>query len=156
MRGLLLLAVLVVALPGSLVGGWVILNSVDPARVGTPAHAGAVSNGRPEECTTVQLAVKRRATVETSVHLEERQVIRGTFEVDGGFGRVDILMRIYSPNGEMLYQSPKATNHDILMAAKLRGEYRFVFDNRYSLVTPKAIGFFYCIPGASGAALPAQ
>jgi hypothetical protein len=146
MRGLLFVLSLVIALPGSLIVGWVVLNEVDPAAIGTPAHAGAVSNGKPEECTTVQLTVKRRGQVETVVHLEERQVLRGTYEVDGGFGRVDILMRIYGPNGEELFVAPRATNFDILMAARVRGDYRFVFDNRYSLLTPKAIGFFYCVP----------
>src|SRR3990172_7725818 len=137
---------LVVGLPAALVGGWVIIAQVEPGEVGTPAHAGPISNGKPEECTTIDLSVKARSTATATVHLDNRQVMRATYEVNGGFGRVDIMMRIVSPNNEVLLEAPKASTYDFVLSAPPHRDYSFVFDNRYSLVTPKAIGFFYCVP----------
>jgi len=142
----LFVVILVVGLPAALVGGWVILNNTSPGSVGTPAHAGAISNGKLEECTTVDLSVKARSTTSTRVRLADHQVLRGTYEVNGGFGKVDILMRISSPNNDVLLESPKESNYDFVLSARADGDYTFTFDNRYSLITPKAIGFFYCIP----------
>ena len=72
-------------------------------------------------------------------------MLRGTFEVEGGFGRVDILMRIVSPQGLEMLATPKETAYDFNLPAKIRGDYTFVFDNRYSLYTSKSVGLFYCI-----------
>ncbi len=146
MRVLMLVVLLTVGLPGAAVAGWVILNNVSPGVVGTPAHAGSVSNGKPAECTTVDLSVKARAKTQTLISLQSGQVVRGTFEVNGGFSNVDILMRVMSPNGKELLLSEKKANYDFVLSAKITGDYTFVFDNRYSMITPKAIGFYYCIP----------
>ncbi|MDP9237173.1 MAG: emp24/gp25L/p24 family protein [Chloroflexota bacterium] len=80
-----------------------------------------------------------------TVLLESGDLLSGTVEADGGFGRIDVLMRIVSPQGAELYAPPKASQLDFTLAAKIRGDYSFVFDNRYSLFTPKSIGFYYCI-----------
>jgi hypothetical protein len=146
MRLAFVVVVLVVGLPALLVAGWVTLSRVDPGKVGTPAHAGAISNGKPEDCTTVDLSVNARSTASATVSLSDRQVMRATYEANGGFGKVDILMRIISPNNEVLLESPRAANYDFVVSARAAGDYTFVFDNRYSLITPKAIGFYYCIP----------
>ncbi len=146
MRLALVVVILVIGLPAALVGGWVTVSRVEPGKVGTPAHAGAISNGNLEECTTIDLSVKARSTTTATVHLANRQVMRATYEVNGGFGKVDVLMRIISPNNEVLFESPKSSNYDFVVSARADGDYSFVFDNRYSMITPKAIGFFYCIP----------
>jgi hypothetical protein len=125
--------------------GWLALNYYQPGTVGTPAHAGAISNGRPEECTNVNFSVRPRETEDRPVLLEEDWIVRGTFEAQGGFGRVDIFMRIVSPQGLELHASPKAENYDFVLPVKLRGQYTFVFDNRYSLYTSKSVAFYYCI-----------
>ena len=132
-------------LVAGIVGGWAAMNYFSPGTVGTPAHAGAVSNGHPEDCTNVNFAVSARSEEQRSVLLEPGEVLRGTFEVEGGFGRVDILMRIVSPQGLELLATPKETAYDFNLPAKIRGDYVFVFDNRYSLYTSKAVGLFYCI-----------
>jgi hypothetical protein len=147
-RLLLFIAFVVVALPAAVIGAWFVLNNSAPGAVGTPAHAGAVSNGQPEDCVTVQLSVRARSRVETTVLLKEADIVRGTFEANGGFGKVDIMMRILSPQGDELHVSPRASNYDFVLAPRVGGQYTFVFDNRYSMVTAKAIGLFYCIPGA--------
>lgn len=146
MRLALVVVILVVGLPAAMVGGWVTLSRVEPGKVGTPAHAGAISNGRPEDCTTVDLTVRARAETSTKVHLANGDVMRATYEANGGFGTVDILMRIVSPNNEVLLEAPKSSNYDVVVSSRADGDYTFVFDNRYSLITPKAIGFYYCIP----------
>ena len=43
-------------LVAGIVGGWAAMNYFSPGTVGTPAHAGAVSNGHPEDCTNVNFA----------------------------------------------------------------------------------------------------
>lgn len=151
MRGMFFLLLIVIGLPAGTIGGWLVLNNVDPGRVGTPAHAGVISNGRPEDCTTIDLTVKARSKAETNILLGEDQVLLGTFEADGGFGAVDMMMRVTDPRGGEVLVSPRATNYDFVFPAELPGDYTFTFDNRYSMITPKAIGLYYCIPG-SGAA----
>jgi hypothetical protein len=150
-----LLGLLVFALLSAAIGGgWVALNRYTPGRVGTPAHASALSNGHPETCTNVNFGVKRRGTATRKIPLEQGDLLRGTFEADGGFGNVDILMRILSPQGEAMAASPRAGNWDFTLSAKFRGEYSLVFDNRYSLYTPKAIGLFYCVERISPTTSP--
>jgi hypothetical protein len=72
-------------------------------------------------------------------------IVRGTFEVLGGFGRVDIFLRVQSPQNEDMLASPKATNYDFVFPTRMDGDYRFFFDNRYSMFTQKSVGFYYCI-----------
>jgi hypothetical protein len=150
LRSLIIILVLVLGLPGALIGGWLLLNNVDPGRVGTPAHAGVISNGEPEDCTTVDLVVKARAKTDTTILLEANQVIRGTFGANGGFGSVDILLRVTDPRGGDVLVSPRASNYDFVFPASIPGAYTFTFDNRYSLITSKAVGLYYCIPGSGG------
>lgn len=132
-------------LVGGVVGGWAAINYFNPGAVGTPAHAGVVSNGHPETCTNVNFAVKARGEARRSVSLQAGDLLRGTFEAEGGFGAVDVLMRIVSPQGDEILASPKKTAYDFSLPAKLRGDYTFVFDNRYSLYTSKSVGLYYCI-----------
>jgi hypothetical protein len=135
---------IVAAIAGAF-GTWVALNYFQPGTVGTPAHAGAISNGRPEDCTNLNLSVPPRAEESHSVLFDEGWIVRGTFEAQGGFGRVDVFMRIVSPQGLELHASPRAENYDFVLPVKLRGQYTFVFDNRYSLYTAKSVGFYYCV-----------
>jgi hypothetical protein len=147
-RTFLFIAAVVIGLPAAAIGAWYVLDNTTPGAVGTPAHAGAVSNGEPEDCVTVQLTVGARENASTKVLLKEDDVLRGTFEANGGFGNVDIMMRIVSPQGGEVHVSPRERNYDFVLAPRFAGEYTFVFDNRYSMVTAKAIGLYYCIPGA--------
>jgi hypothetical protein len=132
-------------LTGGIVGGWWAMNRFAVGNVGAPAHAGSLTNGHPEDCTNVNFQVKPRAQVVRKVQLEGGVLLRGTFEANGGFGRVDIKMSIVSPQGDVLLVSPRVSNYEFTLPVKLRGEYQFVFDNRYSLFTGKAVGFFYCL-----------
>ncbi len=134
-----------VLLAGGIVGGWIALNNYHPGSLGTPANAGAVSNGHPEECTNVDFPVKARGEHSEKVSLDENWIVRGTFGVEGGLGNVDILMRIVDAQGLDMFASPKAANFDFVFPVKLRGDYTFVFDNRYSMYTAKSVGLFYCI-----------
>ena len=147
MRAMVAVLLLVVLIPGSLVAGWAVIKHTPPGAVGTPAHAGVVSNGKPEECVTINLSVRERSTVEYKVLLQEDQVLRGTFEANGGFGNVDIMMRLVSPLDEELLVTPRASNYDFVFPAENPGEHTFIFDNRYSIFSPKAIGLYYCVPG---------
>jgi len=148
------LGVLVVCLlGGGAAGGWMAMNYYAPGNVGTPAHAGIVSNGRPMECTNINFAVRARATAEHIALIEAPGLVRGTFEAQGGFGRVDVLMRVVDPQGLEILASPKAENYDFSFPAHIRGDYRFVFDNRYSLYTSKSVGLYYCLD-TGGAPLP--
>lgn len=142
------IALLVIGLPAATAGGWIILSNTTPGAVGTPAHAGAVSNGRPQDCTTVNLVAKSRGKAEHVLLLQKGQVVRGTFEANGGFGRVDIMMRIVSPNNEELLVTGRESAYDFVLSAKADGGYTFIFDNRYSLITAKSIGFYYCLPNS--------
>ncbi len=152
-----LLGLLVFALVSAGIGGgWLALNRYTPGRVGTPAHASAISNGHAEQCANVNFGVKRRGTATRQIPLEQGDLLRGTFEADGGFGNVDILMRIVSPQGEAMASSPRASNYDFTFSAKFRGDYALVFDNRYSMYTAKSIGLYYCIEQAGPTAAPWQ
>jgi hypothetical protein len=132
-------------LSAGMAGGWYAMNTWAAGSVGTPAPAGAISNGHPEDCTNVNFTVMPRKTASRTVLLEQGQTLRGTFEVNGGFARVDIILRIVSPQGLDLLASPKSENYDFTLTPKIRGEYTFIFDNRYSLFTSKAVGLFYCL-----------
>lgn len=145
MRSLLAAISLFLILAGATVVGWFAMNYYHPGTVGTPAHAGAVSNGRLDQCTNANFFVRPRSKEARTVALEEGDLLRGTFEADGGFGRVDVIMRIVSPFGEEIAATQRVSNYDFTLPVKIRGEYSFVFDNRYSMYTSKSIGLFYCI-----------
>lgn len=157
MRSFLLGLFIFTLLTGGIVGGWFAMNRYAPGSVGTPAHAGAISNGHPERCTNVDFVAASRGETKRTIFVDENEIVRGTFEVDGGFGRVDILMRIVDPQGQEMFASPKATNFDFTFPVRLRGDYTLVFDNRYSMYTSKSLGLYYCIdkgtprPAGSGA-----
>jgi hypothetical protein len=144
-RTFLLLIVICALLAGGTAGGWWAMNYYAPGNVGTPAHAGSVSNGRPEQCTNLNFNVMARSSVKRDVTLDEGDLVRGTFEVNGGFGRVDIFLRVTSPQNLEILASPKAENYDFNFPAKMRGTYTFVFDNRYSLYISKSVGLYYCV-----------
>ena len=134
-----------VLLGGGMAGGWVAMNYYNPGNVGTPAHAGALSNGDLQNCTNVNFSVKPRSMALRTITLAQGDLLRGTYEADGGFGRVDIMMRVESPQSDTLLVGPRAANYDFSIPAKIAGDYTVIFDNRYSLYTAKSIGFFYCI-----------
>ena len=136
-----------VLLGGGIAGGWVAMNYYNPGNVGTPAHAGALSNGDLSNCTNVNFSVKPRSTARRTITLKAGDLLRGTFEADGGFGRVDIIMRFESPQGDVLLVSPRTSVYDFSIPAKIAGDYVVIFDNRYSLYTAKSIGLFTCIDG---------
>ena len=75
MRSFLLLAALFVLLSAGLAGGWVAMNAFYPSDPGTPAHAGAISQGRPEECTNLAVNVKPRSESRRTVLLEEGDLL---------------------------------------------------------------------------------
>ncbi len=149
MRTFVLGVMLFGLLAGGIVGGWVAMNRLAVGSVGTPAHAGALSNGHPGDCTNVNFQVKQRAVATRTVMFAENTIVRGTFEVNGGFGTVDVIMRIMTPQGLLLHRSPRAENYDFFFPVEVGGEYEFVFDNRYSMFTSKAIGLYYCIDDGS-------
>lgn len=133
-------------------GGWVAMNYFNPGTVGTPVHAGSVSQGSPEECTNLNFHVKPRSTVERTINLPGEGLVRGTFEAQGGFGHVDIFLRIKDPQGSEILASPRLENYEFSFPLHIHGEYTFVFDNRFSLYTAKAVGLFYCV--GTGASTP--
>jgi hypothetical protein len=135
-------------LAAGIAGGWAAMNSYQPGAVGTPAHAGGISNGHPELCTNVNFVVKARDSTTRTIPLDVGDLVRGTYEADGGFGRVDILARVLSPQGEEMAVFPRASNYDFTFSATYRGDYAIAFDNRYSMYTAKSIGLFYCIEHA--------
>ena len=145
MRTLLAGGFVLILLGSGLAGGWFAMNYYYPGGAGTPAHAGALTNGHPEDCTNVNFNVRPRSTETRRIALETGDLLRGTFEADGGFGRVDVFMRIISPNGDDMAASPRAAHYDFTLPAKYRGEYALLFDNRYSMFTAKSIGLYYCI-----------
>ncbi len=145
MRTFLLGLFVFALLTAGVVVGWAAVNTYHPGSVGTPAHAGGISNGHPELCTNVNFSVKPRATTMRPIPLDVGDLVRGTFEADGGFGRVDILARVLSPQGEELAVFPRSSNYDFTFSAKYRGDYAIIFDNRYSMYTAKSIGLFYCV-----------
>jgi hypothetical protein len=146
MRTLVVAALAFILLAGAVAGGWFAMNNAG-GTVGTPAHAGAVSNGHPEQCTNVNFSVPRRSQAKRTVLLAANTSVRGTFEADGGFGGVDLLMRVVSPQNLEMLASPRAGHYDFSFPVKLSGEYTFVFDNRFSMYTPKSVGLYYCVDG---------
>ncbi len=127
-----------------LIGAWVAMNYYSPGSAGTPAHAGVVSNGQLEDCVNENFAVRPRQFVERKVTFEQGGLVRGTFEAHGGVGHVDVLLRVKDPQGLDIYASPRVDTEDFTFPVPIRGEYTFLFDNRYSLYTSKSIGLFYC------------
>jgi hypothetical protein len=89
--------------------------------------------------------VKPRSVERRTIALAQGNLLRGTYEADGGFGRVDIMMRVESPQGDTLLVGPRAANYDFSIPAKIGGDFVLIFDNRYSLFTAKSIGLYYCI-----------
>src|SRR6185437_6356109 len=105
------LAAVVLVLGGALGACWIVFNEWSPGTIGTPAHAGAVSDGNPQDCTNLNLTVKARSEASRELPLQEGDYVRGTFEADGGFGRVDILLRLVTPMGDQILESPRAENY---------------------------------------------
>ena len=132
-------------LAGGSVGGWAAMNYYAPGQVGTPSHAGAVSNGKPMQCTNVNFTAKARTIEEHVALIPAPGLVRGTFEAQGGFGRVDVLLRVRDPQNLEILASPKTDNYDFTFPVHIKGEYVFAFDNRYSLYTSKSIGLYYCL-----------
>ena len=125
------------------------MNYFAPSHVGTPAHAGAISNGRPQECTNINLNVRARDEVVHQALLPKSVRVRGTFEADGGMGRVNVFLRVVSPNGLDILASPKTDQYDFTFPVREDGVYSFVFDNRFSMFTAKSIGLYYCVETGS-------
>jgi hypothetical protein len=148
MRTLGILVAFVLVAGGGLAAAWVGVNYWAPGTVGTPAHAGAITNGQPETCTNVNINVHAQGQEARTANFNAGDYVRATFEADGGFGRVDILMRLLDPQGTQLLVSPRAGNYDFTFPVKLRGAYEFVFDNRYSLYTSKNVALYYCVDRA--------
>lgn len=139
--GIFVLALLTAGITGS----WVAMNHANPGSVGTPVHAGALSNGHPEDCTNLNFSVPSRGQTKRPISLKKGSVLRATFEAHGGFGRVDVLMRVLSPQGAEMYAPPKAATLDFSLPVQIDGDYVFVFDNRYSLFTAKSVALYYCL-----------
>lgn len=133
------------ALTVGIAGAWLAMNHYAPSQVGTPAHAGAVSQGRPDQCTNVNLNVRARGETEHIALLPKSALVRGTFEANGGFGRVDIFLRVVSPQGLDILASPKTDQYDFTFPVREDGAYVFVFDNRHSMWTSKSVGLYYCL-----------
>lgn len=136
---------LLMLLAGGIAGGWVAMNYYQPGSVGTPVNAGIISNGRPMECTNVNLTARARGAAEHTASFAQPGLVRGTFEAQGGFGRVDIFLRIRDPQGLEIMASPRKYTYEFTFPVQIKGDYVFVFDNRYSLYTSKSIGLFYCL-----------
>lgn len=142
-------------LVAGLIGAGVTMNYYSPGSAGTPTHAGAVSNGQLEDCVNENFAVRPRQLAERTVLFEQGGLVRGTFEAHGGVGHVDILLRVKDPQGLEIYASQRIATDDFTFPAPIRGDYTFVFDNRYSIYTSKSIGLFYCLdPGRVPATTP--
>jgi len=89
--------------------------------------------------------VRPRSEESRTVSLDVHKLLRGTFEADGGFGRVDVIMRVVDPQGQEIFTTAKVSNYDFSIPPQYRGDYTLVFDNRYSLYTSKSIALYYCI-----------
>lgn len=133
------------ALTVGIAGAWLAMNYYAPTHVGTPAHAGAVSNGKPQECTNINLNVKARSETTHTALFPKSARVRGTFEADGGFGRVDIFLRVTSTQGLDILASPKTDQYDFTFPVREDGAYTFIFDNRHSMWTSKSVGLYYCV-----------
>ncbi len=155
MRSILIGIVVSGLLVTGLIGGWVAMNYYNPGIAGTPTHAAIVSNGQVEDCVNENFAVRPRQLVERKVLFEQGGLARGTFEAHGGLGHVDILLRVRDSQGLDIYASPRVDMEDFTFPVPIRGEYTFVFDNRYSIYTSKSIGLFYCFdPGRAPQTAP--
>ncbi|KAK2714211.1 hypothetical protein QYM36_008693, partial [Artemia franciscana] len=63
-----------------------------------------------------------------------------TFEVaEGGF--LDIDVKIYSPDGNLIYEGDRESNGKFAFAADKEGVYRYCFSNKMSTMTPKIVMF---------------
>lgn len=150
MKTLVVGFIVVVVLGGGAVAGiWAALR-FNPGSVGTPVNAGAISEGRPEQCTNVNFVVRPRSQEVRTVLLPKNTIVRGTFEVQGGLGRVDIFLRVQDPQNQDILASPKEETYDFTFPVRIDGEYRFIFDNRYSMYTSKSVGFYYCLDDGRG------
>lgn len=145
MRAALGLGALFALLTGGMAAGWWAMNYYAPGTAGTPVHAGIVSQGKPHECTNLAITVRARSQAEHTVLLGKSDLVRGTFEAQGGLGRVDIFLRVTSPQGLDIVASPKSDVYDFTFATEMDGAYTFVFDNRYSMFTSKSVGLYYCV-----------
>ena len=145
MRSFAVLVVVVVLGACAAAAGWVAINYWAPGAIGTPAHAGAISQGHPENCTNANISIRPRDQATYDIPLQDGDYVRGTFETDGGFGRVDVIMRLNTPNGDQLLQTARVGAYDFTFPSKMRGAYTIVFDNRYSMYTSKNVALYYCV-----------
>lgn len=152
MKSFVVGVILIALMAGTVFGGWYITMRYRPGNVGTPVNAGVISQGRPHECTNVNFVVKPRSQEVRPVLLPKNVIVRGTFEVQGGLGwNVDIFLRVQNPQNEDILASPKTSSYDFFFPVRSDGEYRFFFDNRYSMYTAKSVGLYYCLDDGSAA-----
>jgi hypothetical protein len=97
------------------------------------------------ECTNINLTARARSAATHVATLPGPGLVRGTFEAQGGFGRVDIFLRVTDPQGLEIMSTPREETFEFSFPAEIRGDYTFVFDNRFSLYTSKSIGLYYCL-----------
>lgn len=61
--------------------------------------------------------------------------------IDGGFGELDITFNLADPTGRILSSDYKKAENNHRVDAKMTGDYKFCFDNSFSVVTTKTIFF---------------
>lgn len=108
----------------------------------TEAHAYAGPDGA--SCETMAFNLERRQMGRMSVMAEKGQSIVGRFVVHGGLNG-DVAFRVYAPHSRMVMDEGRNQELDFNIPARIRGEYVFEFDNRFSMLTEKDVELTYCL-----------
>lgn len=70
--------------------------------------------------------------------------------IDGGHGDLDITFHLVDPNGRILKADYKKSENNYRVETTVTGDYRFCFDNTYSLYNAKTVFFELVVEGESG------
>jgi hypothetical protein len=95
-------------------------------------------------CGATQLTVKARTLGRWSFSLSEGQGAAVSVSVDGR-ETADIGLRVWSPNNHIVYAAQERFHTvEFTLAAEVRGDYTFEFDNRHSTFTEKRLAVSVC------------
>ncbi len=144
MRPLAILILLVV-IGGGLAMAYVTYRQMETKIVTLVAANELVDNGQGARCGDLRFVVEARSVGRWTMLMEQGQTLSGFLAVEGE-ERDDIALRVWSPsNRTVLLEPTRRHRHEIELAAQVRGDYRFEFDNRHSGFTDKHIVLSACL-----------
>lgn len=144
MRNMAVLALAVVLSVG-LAMSYIMYRQLGTGTITLEASPRLERNGEGALCGDVDFVVAARRLGRWMLRTEKGQTISGVVAVDGG-DDLDIGLSIWAPtNRRVFYEPERLHRQEFEVAATIRGDYRFEFDNRHSTFMQKRVRVSLCL-----------